>query len=627
MGFGERLGDLRDRVRDRLQDTVQSTARNTRVRILAAILLATTLAMTLAGVSAAVLLRQQTVDELDARLARTAEATAFLVAGSGDSANAPKSTADAVALVLARSTFQADESAVGLPPAAQAAPDAPAAPAAQTAAVSPTSPTGFRIDRDGRLIDRFAHEAAGTVVVGTATTSGTGAGTGAATVGARDIRYAIIPVAVIGDPAVGHVVVAADLSAAMARVDEVLTVYVVVAVITLVLIGLVGWVLASRLLHPIRLLRETAARITESDLDERIPVVGRDDVSQLTSTVNDMLDRLDDAFTSQRRLLDDVGHELKTPITIVRGHLELLDPADPREVEATRDLALDELDRMNTLVADIVELSAVGAGAVPAREPVDVADFTMAVFDKAAAISPAHRWVLGERAELIVEVDPSRMAQAWLQLADNAAKYSPPGSTIVLSSAFVDGDDPQLSLSVADEGPGVPHAMRERIFDRFTRGSEGRGIGGSGLGLSIVQAIATAHGGWAQVDDDVPDDHTIDSVDSIDGDGDARHGSVFSIRLPLAVSDDEPGDELDDELDDGLDQEQTTGPDDAHKPQSLDGDTDETSEDTTPATPPLPADRPAATREPQPDGEFPPLVETPMPRWNQDPKHGNGGIG
>ncbi|MGG7466464.1 ATP-binding protein [Plantibacter sp. YIM 135347] len=546
---------------------LQHVFQNTRVRILAAILLATTLAMVLAGFSAYVMEREQTVAAIDADLTRTAEATAFVVAGSGDSSTAPTTTAEAVALVLKRSSFGADEGAVGLLPGAEP--------------IAPSSPTGFRLDGDDRLIATFSSEATGATVLGTATTHG-------ATV--RDIRYAVIPVTVVGDPAVGHIVVATDLTAALDAVGEVFRVYVIVAVISLLLIGLVGWRLAGRLLHPIRLLRDTAARITESDLDERIPVIGKDDVSQLTSTVNDMLDRLDDAFTSQRQLLDDVGHELKTPITIVRGHLELLDPADPVEVAATRELALDELDRMSTLVGDIAELSAAGAGATLQRVPTDVADLTMAVLDKAAAISPVHRWELGERAELIVGVDPARMAQAWLQLADNAAKYSPVGSTITISSRFEDGSsggssdgssdggpdgdpgggsdagtddstdelggsgvpvigpDPQLVLSVSDQGPGVPEDLRERIFDRFTRAQEGRGVRGSGLGLAIVQAIAEAHGGWAQMDE---------------GDGNVGNGSVFSIRLPLEVdpTDDEDFDTPDDEQDPAIEpQDPTSGP-------------------------------------------------------------------
>ncbi|WP_285025747.1 HAMP domain-containing sensor histidine kinase [Plantibacter sp. ME-Dv--P-122b] len=483
---------------------LRNVMRSTRVRILVAILLATTLAMTLVGVSTYTLGRQQTLATIDARLEHSAELIAFMVVGSGDSADAPATSDAAVDAVMRRWIFAEDETAIGV--------------RADGSTVAPSAPSAFRLDDDPRLLDAITARSSRGVVTGEAT-------------GDRTVRYAIIPVQVVGDPSVAHVVIATDVHAALAESRGILAVEIVVAVVCLLLLGLVGWQLAGGLLHPIRLLRDAAARITESDLDERIPVVGRDDVSELTTTVNGMLDRLDEAFTSQRQLLDDVGHELKTPLTIVRGHLELLDPSDPAEVAATRDLALDELDRMSSLVADITELSTAGLASTLDREPVDMEAFTASVHEKATAISTEHEWTLGEQAALTADVDAGRLAQAWLQLADNAAKYSPAGSTIVISSRFDESDDPALVLSVADDGPGVPEALRERIFDRFTRVSGGRGVAGSGLGLSIVQAIAAAHGGWAEVEDT------------------QQAGSLFSIHLPLAVADDDESSDADLDLD------------------------------------------------------------------------------
>ncbi|SMQ70478.1 Signal transduction histidine kinase [Plantibacter sp. VKM Ac-1784] len=483
---------------------LRNVMRSTRVRILVAILLATTLAMTLVGVSTYTLGRQQTLATIDARLEHSAELIAFMVVGSGDSADAPATSDAAVDAVMRRWIFAEDETAIGV--------------RADGSTVAPSAPSAFRLDDDPQLLDTITTRSSRGVVTGEAT-------------GDRTVRYAIIPVQVVGDPSVAHVVIATDVHAALAESRGILAVEIVVAVVCLLLLGLVGWQLAGGLLHPIRLLRDAAARITESDLDERIPVVGRDDVSELTTTVNGMLDRLDEAFTSQRQLLDDVGHELKTPLTIVRGHLELLDPSDPAEVAATRDLALDELDRMSSLVADITELSTAGLASTLDREPVDIETFTASVHEKATAISTEHEWTLGEQAALTADVDAGRLAQAWLQLADNAAKYSPAGSTIVISSRFDESDDPALVLSVTDDGPGVPEALRERIFDRFTRVSGGRGVAGSGLGLSIVQAIAAAHGGWAEVEDT------------------QQAGSLFSIRLPLAVADDDEGSDADLDLD------------------------------------------------------------------------------
>src|SRR5699024_2917573 len=133
--------------------------------------------------------------------------------------------------------------------------------------------------------------------------------------------------------------------------------YALVAAAALVVLAAVAWVLAGRLLRPVRALREAAEQISDTDLSRRIPVTGTDDLSELTRTVNDMLARLETSFRSQRLLLDDAGHELRTPITIVRGHLEVMDPADPDDAAATRELALSELDRMHRLTDDLVLLA------------------------------------------------------------------------------------------------------------------------------------------------------------------------------------------------------------------------------------------------------------------------------
>src|SRR5690606_17848029 len=172
----------------------------------------------------------------------------------------------------------------------------------------------------------------------------------------REYRYAGIPVQV-GDSTPGSIVLAFDRGALRSAVGDTFRTYAIVAVASLALLAVVAWVLSGRLLRPLRTLRETAGQISDTDLSRRIPVDGDDDLSELARTFNDMLDRLDTAFRSQRRLLDDAGHELRTPITIVRGHLELMDPADPQDAADTRELALRELDRMHRLADDLVLLA------------------------------------------------------------------------------------------------------------------------------------------------------------------------------------------------------------------------------------------------------------------------------
>ncbi|WP_022890417.1 sensor histidine kinase [Agromyces italicus] len=334
----------------------------------------------------------------------------------------------------------------------------------------------------------FAERAAAETVEGDAVQLGTFVDSGVW------LRYMTAPLAAPGDPQRGVYVVALDLDAAHADLDAAFTSYAVIAAGAVIATGLVGWFVAGRLLQPVRRLSSAASRITVNALDERIPVHGRDEVSRLTETVNGMFDRLDRSITSQRRLLDDVRHELKTPITIVRGHLELLDPADAEEVRATRELAIDELDRMAELV-DRIELLAELPDDAPAVEPVDVAALTREVHAKSSVIA-GHDWVLAATADVVVDLDPRRITQAWLQLVDNAAKYSPEGTPVRIGSSRAEG---AVQLWVEDEGPGIPPGAEARIFERFGRVNTGRGIRGSGLGLPLVEGIALAHGGRVEV--------------------------------------------------------------------------------------------------------------------------------
>ena len=210
----------------------------------------------------------------------------------------------------------------------------------------------------------------------------------------------------------------------------------------------------------------------------------------------DARDAAESAFEAQRRLLDDVRHELKTPITIVRGHLEVMDADDPEDVAGIRDLGIAELDRMTRLIGDIDVLAAVEGGQLSYGD-VDVATLTQRVAEMVTVIGD-HGWAIEQTAHAVIRADGDRLLQAWLQLADNAAKYSPTDSSIEIGSAVHAAG---AQLWVRDHGPGIPPSLRHRIFRRFDRGQGKRHVGGSGLGLAIVDAIAKAHGGHCTVAD------------------------------------------------------------------------------------------------------------------------------
>lgn len=287
----------------------------------------------------------------------------------------------------------------------------------------------------------------------------------------------------------GAIVYAYSLDEIAAQLRQTVQTYVLVASISLLVVGVGAYVVSGRLLSPIRQLKATAREISDSDLTRRIAATGNDDLTDLTMTFNEMLDRLEAAFSTQRQFLDDVGHELKTPLTIVRGHLELLVRDDPADVAATRALVLEEVDRMGRLVEELILLAKARRPDFLAVEEVDVGALTDILLEKMRGLGP-REWRVDARGEGAVKVDAQRLTQAMVQLAANAVVHTASRSVIQVGSR-VAGD--RVSWWVSDQGPGIPAAVHDVIFERFRRGDD-KG-NGSGLGLAIVRAIAQAHGG------------------------------------------------------------------------------------------------------------------------------------
>lgn len=270
---------------------------------------------------------------------------------------------------------------------------------------------------------------------------------------------------------------------------------VLVSAVGLVVAAVVAWLVAGEILAPVRMVRSAAAQIGEEDLRRRIPVHGRDDIAALAEQFNAMLDRLEQAFRAQREFLDDASHELRTPITIVRGHLEVMgdDPAERAEVVR---LCTDELDRMSRIVEDLLLLAKAQRPDFLRPEEVSVAELTSDIDAKVRALGP-RRWVLETLGEGTAWLDPQRVTQAVVQLAQNAVQHTSEGDEIRLGSSLWNG---AVSLWISDNGCGIVPADLERIFERFARGS-GRPAdrGGAGLGLAIVKAIAEGHRGTVKV--------------------------------------------------------------------------------------------------------------------------------
>jgi signal transduction histidine kinase len=306
------------------------------------------------------------------------------------------------------------------------------------------------------------------------------------------IRYLAVPVDV-GGTRRGAMVVTADLGAERAEVDDAVQITGAVTLGVLVLAIGLAWVIAGRVLAPLRHLTETARSITETDLTRRLEVRGDDEIAELTRTFNDMLDRLESAFASQRAFVSDAGHELRTPITIVRGHLELLGD-DPQERRETIELVSDELDRMTRFVEDLLTLAKAERSDFLRLEEVDLDILTEELMAKASALAPRD-WRLERIGAGTLRADRQRLTQALMSLAHNAVQHTAEGARIGLGSELHAG---RARLWVSDDGPGIAPADQERIFDRGAR-SGTRRAEGTGLGLAIVRAIAEAHGGRVEL--------------------------------------------------------------------------------------------------------------------------------
>ena len=327
----------------------------------------------------------------------------------------------------------------------------------------------------------------------------------------------------------GALIVVTYYGDARAGLMDTIQTYVVVALLSLLVITAFAAAQSGRLLAPLRTLRETADEINDSDLSRRLPETGNDDITALTRTFNRMLDRLESAFVGQRQFLDDAGHELKTPLTVLRGHLELLDVGSPAEIAETRELLLDEIDRMSRLVGELILLAKSDRPDFVTPRPVDLTGLTVDTLAKARGLGD-RTWTLDETASVTVPLDEQRLTQALLQLCDNAVKHTGPGDVVALGSSY---DGATARLWVRDTGPGVAPEDREQIFERFGRSAVPDHDEGFGLGLSIVRAIAHAHGGTLSLEDEQP------------------HGARFVITLPIpTVEPTDPGDRSQDETED-----------------------------------------------------------------------------
>ncbi|HUR33461.1 MAG TPA: ATP-binding protein, partial [Vicinamibacterales bacterium] len=292
---------------------------------------------------------------------------------------------------------------------------------------------------------------------------------------------------------------------------------ITLSIIVIALTG--GWVLTQSAVQPIRRLSTVVRRIIATGrTDERVPVGGEDDaINELTQLFNAMLDRIEGLVRGMRGALDNVSHDLRTPLTRLRGTAELALSAAPdmdRYREALAD-SVEESDRVLVMLNTLMDISEAESGAMALRrEPFDLGDAARRAVDLYHEVAEAR----GIQLELhpgsaVAVVDPVRIEQVTANLVDNAVKYTPAGGRVTVATESLNG---RAVLHVRDTGPGIPPAELPHIWDRLFRGDSSRTQRGLGLGLSLVKAIVEAHGG------------------SVDVSSQPSGGSDFTVAFPLA---------------------------------------------------------------------------------------------
>lgn len=289
----------------------------------------------------------------------------------------------------------------------------------------------------------------------------------------------------------------------------------------------VGWLIAGRVLAPIHRITAVARNIQATDLSRRIDLRGPpDELKDLADTFDDMLGRLDDAFSQQQRFIQEASHELRNPLAVIRTNLDvaLADPdASTEDLRGAAEVVNRSVARMGVLVDDLLTYAREGAPTRPRNRVAlhGVVEDTAAEF---SATASARRLTLevepaapGVAEEAVVLADRVAVRQAVANLVANAVRLAPEGTAVRLALGLT---GPWTWMAVDDAGPGIPSDHHDRVFERFWRGdgARARAEGRSGLGLAIVREFAEAHGGAVRLADN------------------RRGGSTFTLWLPAVTS-------------------------------------------------------------------------------------------
>ena len=301
-------------------------------------------------------------------------------------------------------------------------------------------------------------------------------------------------------------------------------VFVISALFTIVVAGIVGWLVTAQALEPLETMAQVATQITGTDdLSQRIPLSPNrnDEIGEVVLTFNQTLVRLERLFTAQRRFLADVSHELRTPLTVIKGNVGLMRMMHDLDEESLS-IIESEVDRLTRLVGDLLMMAQAETGRLPLMfEPVELDELVFEVFEQLKVLSGGRHIIqIDDIRPVMVTGDRDRLKQVFLNLGSNAIKFTGEGGKITLNLS-VSGN--WVEVDVIDQGPGIPKDELNYIFERFYRGDKSRtrtrADSGFGLGLPIAYWIVRNHGG--RID--------VESTEGV--------GTTFSVWLPISQAD------------------------------------------------------------------------------------------
>ena len=318
----------------------------------------------------------------------------------------------------------------------------------------------------------------------------------------QDDPVRLLAVAVEGTPR-RVVVVGATLGDVIEARERLLFVMGTIGSLALIVFAVAGWLLAGAALRPVERMRREAAVVSASDPSRRLAVPPtEDELARLATTLNSMLDRLQEALERERRFVDDASHELRTPLATLRAEIDLAlaRTREAGELEASLRSAQEDVLHLERLAEDLLVMARTRGGRVPLhRTETSLRMIAERSVHSVHGLATERGVTIDiDATDETVDLDPERIEQALRNVLENAIRQTRPDGVVTLSAQRLDGS---ARFVVADSGPGFPPDLLTRAFEPFTRGdAETAGATGTGLGLSIVRAIAEAHGGSASAE-------------------------------------------------------------------------------------------------------------------------------